>query len=834
MSDNCSFSAPYTAHNVIGSPYTDLHSDLSPKKRLRDSNVVYALIYDFYNQLYNYGPYESKDTVNEFRALNYDSIGMDDFITNHIGKLLYKITSYKLEEKNILTEKIKPIFKLPDVEINNDICTFTFYLNWVQTVDFKKSTNKDVFINNMANQFFRDNEGAISVNGRSPQTTENPEFMNANMQLIKAVDLSEYDIVSDILLENFTPTNFPTHIFGISQVTAQVKKWSPMLIIFMNYKNPVLDYSPNMCGQITNDTYLIPNDCFTKDCALGQVECRKDLDNYCNIAYTPPYPYKVVKSGKGGLMNIASDNCKCYNSGLVPINAGIRGGNLTAMCFDKNCSDEMRQLFAIGAGTTECSNKCEELSSWKFASGNNKMRNESEMDKQRVEKICGLNLGAYQDASFNKSVLVNGIVLTVMLGLLTFSLCKHKEYQPLKISIIVGFIVLISSVLTLFLSRFLAGKYYCDSINNKAIPSCDTNIDFGPLGNLSNKWKKQLPMQFCELQMNCECVSSSTASCPGGCDCFSGTCIPGDKPRKTRQVKESHPNKIIVFTSAIISVLFPIILIYLYKDFHWGISSRTFYAIVVTLSIISISITLYLNFRKITRDVFEDECCAPKCLNKTCGSDECGGTCGECIGQVCCNDNCFDRKIGDDCVNFQKGCPLIAAKDIFYDIKSLLSGNYKISWVDSDSQIYYLYPDYSPQMAGVLWLVPEQNGQPRNERNYWTFDKKNMSLLGETAGTKMISPVAQDGDNICGNPATGEYGGAISFAFVEDNPLYNRFILASETIFSVDANAYIIPDTNIYSNPDRGRRIINGIILYSLTYTSDIGKAKVWRLQKIN
>lgn len=227
--------------------------------------------------------------------------------------------------------------------------------------------------------------------------------------------------------------------------------------------------------------------------------------------------------------------------------------------------------------------------------------------KKTHQKICGKNFKPYTNSKYNTSVLIISGIITILGTLLSILALYSKSYTIKKIIIISIAVFIVLTSITVFLSIDLAGGGTCDGKTFKCTSKL-SNID--------------IPSNYCNYTFDCEC-DGSNESCPGDCICINSTCFPsvGDRKEKTIQVRNVNILNIIV--SVIISILAPIIFIYMSKDFDFNINKTISIIIIILLSITPIIYTCYASFKKVDKIVYDGSCIDKKqCpTGATCDND---------------------------------------------------------------------------------------------------------------------------------------------------------------------------------------------------------------------
>lgn len=621
--------------------------DPSSRPRIRDTNFAYACVSDFYNQIYNTGFYSSNPASNNFSNYDFLSNSIQKYIQNitvNLGNMVFGTTPIPTNLQNAITSACV----LPSIIQNGDQYNIVMNLSYSQMLE-AKAGNLNSYIQNCLNTLLKDASGVMLQNGENVNISL-PTFINTYLTTYSAIQLidgngnASYGLVSNIEPGSYNSAYYNGFIFAYCQVSSVIQSWSPMLVMYAVLTNPSLTFSQTACSTISTQIHTIPLKCY-ETCGTN---CLQNIDNYCTISYTPPNNINPVLAQQTLFLD-SSDQCHCYNSFLVPAGQTPSIGNFASMCFANSCDSKMKQMF--GLTDQDCAQYCQEVGNW---AENNDMREPSDFNIPDFNRICGY-IPQAQPLSYNSSVLSTGIVMTILMSMLTFSICKHKNYGTFKTTLFVFIVFAIFSALTGFFTRDLAGTGFCSSINTN-----DFKYKFVCQSRLS---KINLPSYFCNYQEACECVSNS--DCPTGCNiCASTFCIPESGSRQTQVVSKSRPNVIMIIFSVISCVILPIVLIYLHDDNHWILSKKTFSVIAIVIGIIGLIFTIVQATKKYSQTEVVGSCkvipnvCNPPCdenqtcnnqgicvcstnpcvLGNQCGTDGCGNSCGTCATGYTCNE----------------------------------------------------------------------------------------------------------------------------------------------------------------------------------------------------
>lgn len=676
-------------------PTSSYPNAVASKLRIRDINVIYGILFETYNQLYSTGFYSKPNVTSDFAAYDYFSFGFPSFFSNLVSNMLSVISLYSQTEiSNVTASLLKlliPPFPFqgsltpPSSSLSNPsadssstpspVYQISLQLSYTQYLAFKAAQNQDTYISNLISNLLHENEGKYYPNNSSqPITPGNPVFENSAIDFLSIVKVNNdpnYTVLTNISETDWqngiaTPqSEYADYLFATAQVTTTVKTWSPMLMIYFQAFQTNLSFSDSTCQSMMNGTpqqpaTTIPDLCFYHDCItdLNIPDCKNIISSYCPGNYLQG-DWLNLNIIEKYLLTRYNKNCKCYASTLVPPSISPTYGNITAMCFDNNCNNQpYPSIYDLGIKT--CAGQCSTLGSWiNNDNPSGQPPNQSNLDTSKFNSLCGEIKKPYTPNSINVQVLVIGIVLTLFLMLLTFSFSKHRNYSTTKTNTFLIIVFIVFILFTLFLSRDLAGFGECNAEGVSKFV-CTSRIT-----------KRTIPNQFCNYLLNCEC--SFNEECGGNCICESSTCQPIIGKRKTKEVDVRDPNIALLISSVIIMIIFPIILIYLHDDYHWGINKKLFTIIVILSSLVPLGYILFSTLKKKKRIVFDGPCsslacqtssdcesgkecvngnciCINGCIdpnnsdnNKECGLDPCGDNCGTCaLPKECILNYCID------------------------------------------------------------------------------------------------------------------------------------------------------------------------------------------------
>jgi hypothetical protein len=732
--------------------------DKVAKTRIRDTNFLYATILDFYNQIYSTGFYQN-NPGSQFVNIPFLQ-GYDGFVQQIVDNLYVPLeTIYGGPMPSAIKNIFSEVLTLPKPTQNGDKYSLSFQFSYSQYKAYLTATDQVAYLNNTINSLLRDSQGTMST--ATPKNTwkpNGPGLVNPTVDFVSAIQLVDnagnpsYDLTSNIDPNTFTPANYPNYIFGTVQITAQVSVWSPMLVVYFQVFDSSITFDQPTCQLIAQSAGInspngstMPVGCFQQDCDTGNENaCKQAVTSFCQINYNPP-PYVSSTFTEQYLITQNYVNCTCYTSHLPP-NTQEYAGNPAGMCFDQNCNvNDFRSYF--GLTDTVCQQYCNQAWQWFNSPDPTQLTAAPQnMDWTRYNNICGQNYTPLTPATINKDVLISGIVISVLVGMLVFSFLKHRKSGTTSIVISVVLTVCIFLGLTGFLSRDLAGISDCE--NKKFV--C-----------LSRITKKPIPEQFCNYKSVCECeLDSDCASSTSNCVCVSGICTPQVGTRKTKVIKVRNPNVILIVLGFITGIVLPLTLLYLYEDYHWGISKKVFIPIVLFLGLASISYATYLIFAKRNETVLDGPCtsdkpCTPDCpTGYSCVAGnclpECSPPCGpgySCIDSKCvCADPCGDKVCGQDgCKNSCGTCPQGTTCAPYGECLPYFSFSANINSIN--------YTLASINIGNIVLAIPPIMGSNPQNTTLWDYDEKlgvlfahntDQALYFSDKGFTMVDTYSQD------------------------------------------------------------------------------------------
>ena len=608
--------------------------DSTLKNWLRDGNFIYSGIFDFYNQLYNLNFYSRYNSLfNELNFFQYANVTnfIQSYYQGQLAPLILSSYSGSVTMPSGIVAVLNTSLQMPkpsqDLNKPDDyyITLWVGYDTYEKFIEGKQSTDIDKIVNSFMNSLLRDSEGLFTDLSTQRQWKPNgPGFINSVVSKPSYVDL----LNNYTFYEKLATDPKPGMLFCTVEITSKVDSWSPLLAAYFQAFNTTITFDPTTCAKMasaaganSSDNSTITTGCYNQNCSNIQ-ECKKFMGSFCALSYFPP-SYTNRGDIDQLLFSQNSDDCMCYTSTLAPVSQKSVG-NSAAMCFDNHCNNE--DLSAFGLTDSACHTYCDEVWGWlNNTNPANQPQNAASLDKDKFWRICGKNYNPYTNAKYNKSVLVTMIFFSVLICGLIFSLGKKREWSTFKINTTMLIVLILLGGITYVLTKFLAGQAMCDG--SKFL--CQSGLGI-----------KEIPPEFCDFVLNCECAFDK--DCPSGCVCQSSTCTPIQGTRPTKNVDYRKKNWYMIVSVVILSLILGLTLSYLYEDYHWPIPEGIFKVIVLCLCLVPVIYILYDNLKKKTKKIFTAKCGEQFCVGKKpCDDNGHGGVC-PCPdpSEVCVNGEC--------------------------------------------------------------------------------------------------------------------------------------------------------------------------------------------------
>jgi hypothetical protein len=647
---NCKYSFDYTNFSFnnlsnfvkyINTLYSDyVKIDTDSKHRFRDSNYIYACILDFYSSIYGQYYYSQTNAINRFKNFNYLKTPLYQYKNTNIFPII-NTQIQKHFTSGIVSRELQDIvddsLQLPSTTMligNPNTYKITLNIPYLMYKEYKDKDqqSRDTYISRLLEGFLRDREGKIFDRSTGNSWVSNRcDITFTSTSIIYALNVSSSVYNSESIA--ISPDEYETGLYGdylflYCTITGTVNTWTPMLSVYFQNKSNSATLDTITCEKIAeragyNSVYssLYPYTCFQRLCTSGNKDqCINVMVGSCRLSYVPPSPFTAGFINRF-ITNADSQQCQCYTSGLSPSSEN-QVGNIAAMCFDKKCQDpDIIQTFNLS--DSNCKQYVDKVWNWIYnPNTEEKSKNSQSFDTEKFNRLTGTEYQPYQPKKYNWEILAIGIFTTILVSLITFILCKTYHVNTIVTIISIVIIILICGGLTAFFSIDMAGLSSCEN-NEFKCKSRYTGIE--------------LPNEFCNYTLNCECTFNE--DCSPCSYCFSGTCAPASGIRKTITVSKRKPNVVILILCLILLVLLPLILVLLYDENILNIPKWLFSIIILISCLIPLVFIVYNSFKKIDFTEYDGSCrqeCNDSCEGKTCGYNECGGSCGICnIGYNC-------------------------------------------------------------------------------------------------------------------------------------------------------------------------------------------------------
>ena len=566
---------------------------------IRDNSIIYAITSQFYNQIYQTGPYNNKPESNEFLHINDIYNNFSKYTSVLIGK--YKNLGFLYPPQNQINSDIVKLLNhsltmnFPIIKKENSDYYIYMYINNTQYQDVLNLTsqqNQTNYLNKCLVNFFRDNEGTIHTPKgayNSPDIIISFDNTQLNNPPTANYNLNTFFPFNDIYNNNYIDIyNSNSKILNI-EIKVKIISWSVMSMAYISkFYNQLI--SNDLCNTFKNSNlYTIPSSCMALD-TIDTIKYKSDILSFCEATFDN-FPMSHT-SMHGLLLNATSDNCICYTSRVAPPN--IANGNIAAMCFNSSCNDKIyNEIFDLS--TENCKQYCDKAYYWMTNTNPaDQPGNKSAFDWDKFRKVCGISYESISNKQyFNTKLLIPGISTSLLIILLSFLLCKNKQYSIHKTIIILTTISTISILSTFALARYFNGYSLCDKKELKCL----------------NSYKKYIPNEFCDDIFSCECASNQ--DCQNGCLCMSSTCYPASGSRKSKIDKVKKPHTIQIVLGIFFSILLPLIFIYYYKDFKPHINTKILISIIIVLTLLPIIYIIYYATKKYKERVYTESCKTP-------------------------------------------------------------------------------------------------------------------------------------------------------------------------------------------------------------------------------
>jgi hypothetical protein len=587
-------------------------------KSIRDNSIIYAITSQFYNQIYQTGPYKDNEVDNKFLMyLNiYDNINKykTNLIDNYNINLfnLYSLGKINQNIINLLNNTLTmrfPVIKTEKSSNGKNKYYLYMYINnnqYMNIIKLKDKNKQTIYLQNCLSNFFRDNKGTINISGSSGEKYKSPEIIISfdDTQIIN-FDIPNMDNPINTFYYNSETFDFSIgkwnnettliknnflKIVNI-EIKVEILSWSVMSVAYVAkfYKQLLLDI--NLCDIFRkSDLYTIPSNCMLtteEETEEETVKYKSDIISFCNGNFIG-FPMSNI-SLNGLLLNTTSNRCLCYNNSIAP--PIVPNGSTAAMCFNTNCSNEIyNEIFDLN--TENCKKHCDQVYYW--MTNNNpaeQPQNKAQMNWSKFRAVCGESYNyTHEIKKYNNSFLSSGISFSILLLLFSYLLCKYKNYNKSK-TIFILLIILIISILSVYgISTYFTGYSLCDEKELKCM----------------NQYNKYIPNEFCDEIYSCEC--NFDQDCSNGCLCMSSVCYPSSGSRKSKTIYIKKSRTIQIIFGICLSILLPFIFLYYYKDFKPHINIKLLSCIIIILTLFPLIIVTIYAMKKYPKLIYTESC----------------------------------------------------------------------------------------------------------------------------------------------------------------------------------------------------------------------------------
>ena len=342
------------------------------------------------------------------------------------------------------------------------------------------------------------------------------------------------------------------YILGV-RFTLEVKKWSPMLLLYFLNTGNGWAFSEPACNQIPGDTQnIVPSQCLDFETDKQKYV---NLQTYCQTHMsfgdrtqafdTPQISQQLVVA--------SSPQCACTNGNIAPYNErDTDAGKKANLCFNSICRDSPYRKDLINqllGGEAACSQYCAVVYDWLHKGDN--MQHADQIAPDLFQKICGDFKPVHPP--YDKSVAIAGGIITVLAAVLAAIVSKVKNFKGATTSILILGVILVLAGLTAYLSwEFSAQDFIAGPQGGPYHKICK-----------SRKLNLTLPSEFCPQDLGSECMFNEdckTKNCNAGC--IAQVCTPGEnQQRKPVETKEKYFPVTWSVLALVVAILLPLIVI---------------------------------------------------------------------------------------------------------------------------------------------------------------------------------------------------------------------------------------------------------------------------------
>lgn len=563
---------------------TKLLTDEESKDYIANGSVMYAIISQFYNQIYQMGPYSNKPINNSFtRERNVYLPGnlqrfKNNFITSNVT-FYNSVLSTSL--KNNINSILQNLLQFPKIIKKKDKFYMKLYFpSHISSEHTDPSSDWSVQVNN----FFQSGSSQLKNPSKFNFSRLSPQNMRILTDTIDVTKESPYDIVYFV---GRGVTTSPQARLGLTvNFECEISKFSEMSIAYMLLNNPEID--KRLICNISRPFGLLPVD----GCITGENEnIKEDLKTFCvRDSFLNGFALSRAEMQKI-FLNINSKFCTCYINSVSPANT--QHPDQIGQCFSRSCDDElMMKTFNLNPESCKpnCDNACF------FMNNSNPTQqplNKADFNETRYFNICGerckFQLGRAE--TFNKRVLIILSILGLVVLFYLFILFKNRKYRVSSIMFILSTFLIIYIPTLLFLANFFSGFSLCDKLGQESI--CFRNETF--IDKLFNIQNRKIPNEFCSDIFNCECFIDNDCGDTNKFECRSSTCIPRDNIEREKETIQTRNIKIFDIIVGIIFIVFVILIFIQLRKHSRDTKQLRILYIIFELGII-LGVSIYLGY----------------------------------------------------------------------------------------------------------------------------------------------------------------------------------------------------------------------------------------------
>jgi len=565
-----------------------LTDDDDAKDYIANFSVLYAIISQFYNQIYQMGPYSNRSTFNNFtRESNVylpDNLQIfkNNFITSNVT-FYNSVLSTPLQNK--IDGILQNILQFPKIIKKNNIYYMKLYFpSHISTAHIDPSGDWGLRVNN----FFQTTDSGIKL--KNPYKFSFSRLSPTNMNVLTSTtNITKSSPYNSIYFLGSGVGDTPDNRMGLTvNFECEISNFSVMSIAYMLLHNPEIDRSL-ICTKSRPFGLLPADGCITED--KTSLAIKEDLATFC-VRDSVLTGFALSRNEMQKLfLNINSKFCTCYRNSVSP--PDTQHPDKIGQCFSRSCDDElMRNTFNLNQESCEpnCGNACFLMNN---SNPTQQPLNKADFNETRYFNICGerckFQIGKAEP--FNKKVLIMLSMLGLIVIFYLFILFKNRKYRVSSIVFMLSTFLIIYIPILLFLANFFSGFSLCNKLGQESI--CFRNQTF--IDKLFNIQARKIPKEFCSDIFNCECFVDNDCGDKNQFECRSGTCIPRDgNGRETETVKTRNIKIFDIIVGMIFIVFVVLTFIQLRKHSRDKKTIRILY-IIFELSII-LGVSIYLGY----------------------------------------------------------------------------------------------------------------------------------------------------------------------------------------------------------------------------------------------